>query len=351
MTPTEWAAAALAAGVAALLTGLVAASGPIDTVKARSSHYAPTPTGAGLAIMAGTAAGAALLAPGAPALAVLLGAAALLGLFGAIDDVLDMGAGVKLLAQVAAVLSVAVWGPQVSALPLAPGLTVELAPLAGVLGSALFLLVLVNAVNFTDGSDGLASGAAVISACGLAAACLLADERELAGVGVAAAAAGLGFLPWNLRRAVFQGDVGAFFSAVLLGGLGLLMAMRGVTTPYLVVFTFLPLITDVLLTLIVRARRRDRLGEAHKDHLYQRWLQATGRPHLALAWRVWGLTTVTTAIGLAFEAYAPEWAFAGLMATTASLSGGWLLLRGRLASAPARRTAAGAAPRGDRPAG
>jgi UDP-GlcNAc:undecaprenyl-phosphate GlcNAc-1-phosphate transferase len=330
LTPEVVAVAALAAGVSALLTGLVAASGPIDTVKARSSHYVATPTGAGLAILAGTAAGAALLAPGAPALAAVFAAAAVLGLFGAADDVLDLGASVKLLVQIAAALAAAIWGASVTTLPLAPSVTAELWGPVGVAGSALFLLVLVNAVNFADGSDGLASGVAVVSAAGLALGCWLADDRELMGVALAAAAAGLGFLPWNLRRRVFQGDVGAFFSAMLLGGLGLLMALRGVSTPYLVVFTFLPLIVDVLLTLIVRARRGGRLFEAHKEHLYQLWLQATGRPHVQLAWRVWALAALTTGLGLAFEEYAPEWAFAGLMATTAALSAAWVVARSRL---------------------
>lgn len=320
----------LAAGVAALGGGLIAASGPIDTVKARSSHVRPTPTGAGLAILAGTAIGAAILAPGAPALALVMAAAAALGLFGAADDLLDLGAVVKLLAQTAAALAVVIWGPHVAELPLAPDLTPALGPVLGGAGSALFLLVLVNAVNFMDGSDGLAVGVAIIAASGLALASWLAGDAELASVGAAAAAAGLGFLPWNLRRRVFQGDAGAFFSALLLGGLGLLMAMRGVATPYLVVFAFLPLIVDVLLTLIVRARRGARLGEAHKEHLYQLWLRATERPHLALAWRVWALTALTTGLGLAFEVYAPDWAFAGLMATTVVLSAGWFLTRRKL---------------------
>lgn len=341
---------ALAAGIATLGSGLVAASGPIDTVKGRSSHKTPTPTGAGLAILTGASLGIALLTPGMPAIAVLLASAAALGLFGAADDVLDLGAGAKLLAQMAAATVVAVWAVHVVALPMAPGLTAELGSAMGAAGSALFLLVLVNAANFMDGSDGLASGWAVAAAGGLALAAGLADEADVALAAGAVAAANLGFLPWNLRRRVFQGDVGAFFSALLIGGLGLLLAERGAATPYLVVFAALPLIVDVLLTLIVRAWRRARLSEAHKEHLYQLWLQTSGRSHLALAARVWALTAATAGVGLAFERYAPEWAFVGLMLTTGCLSATWALLRAR-SSAALRRTAAAVAPRDGRPAG
>ncbi|MBW3558169.1 MAG: hypothetical protein KY449_00145, partial [Proteobacteria bacterium] len=307
--------------------------------------------GALSAVLAGTAGGTALLAPGDPVVAVLLGAAAALGLFGAADDLLDLGALVKLLAQVATALLIASAATRVTTLPLAPGVLAELPTLLGVLGSALFLLVLINAVNFMDGSDGLASGWAVVAGAGLAAAAWQAEQGAVGVAALAAAAAGSGFLPWNLGRRVFQGDVGAFFSAAFLGGLGLLLAERGAVTPYFVVFAALPLIVDVLLTLVVRARRGGgRLFEAHKEHLYQVWLQVTGQPHLALAWRVWALSALTTAVGLLLELHAPEWAFAGLMLATLVLSAGWVRLRARLSTARPR-TAATVAPTDGRLAG
>ena len=56
------AGAALALAVALALAGAVSWCGPVDPVKARSSHARPTPTSAGLGVMAGTAAGGALFA-------------------------------------------------------------------------------------------------------------------------------------------------------------------------------------------------------------------------------------------------------------------------------------------------
>ena len=340
MSETAAAGALLAFALSAVLTGVIALTGPIDTVKARSSHHRPTPTGAGLAILTAAAVGTALAAQ-APALAILLACAAGLGLFGAADDLLDLGAGPKLLAQAAAAALVAGFIASVTRLTLAPGLVVDLGQWLGAGGTVLFLLVLTNAFNFMDGSDGLMAGVTAVASAGVAAAGALFNEPAVASAALALAAAALGFLPWNLRRRVFQGDVGAFFSAVMIGGLGLILASRGATTPYFVVFTALPLIVDVLLTLIVRAGRRESLFQAHRDHLYQLWLRATGRPHLELAGRVWSLTALSTAAGLLFELYARDWALAGLLATTALLSAGWVLLRRRLSSA-LPRTSAGA---------
>jgi len=344
-----WAGAAGALALAAVLSGAIAWCGPVDTVKARSSHRRPTPTGAGLAILAATAAGAAW-AGGDAAVARLLACAGLLGLFGAADDLFDLGAGPKLLAQTAAAAAVAVLAASVTVLPLGPGLSLALPAWTGAAGSALFLLVLVNAVNFMDGSDGLAGGTAVVAGGALAAAGAAFERPEVTAAALALAGAALGFLPWNLGRRVFQGDVGAFFCALLIGGLGLMLAADGTTTPFLAVFVALPLIVDVLLTLIVRARRRERLFEAHRDHLYQLWLRSTGGTHAALAGRVWGLTALTAAAGLALEVYARDWAFAGLAVATALLSAGWVRLRGRL-SDPLPRTAGAGGPTDGRRAG
>jgi UDP-N-acetylmuramyl pentapeptide phosphotransferase/UDP-N-acetylglucosamine-1-phosphate transferase len=349
LTGADGVGALLAFAIAAALAGAIAATGPIDTVKARSSHKRPTPTGAGLGLLTATVAGTALAGGSAPSIAVVLACAAGLGLFGAADDLLDLGAGPKLLAQ-AGFAALLVTAAAVTALPLWPGLAVPLGPWLGGAGSVLFLVVLVNAYNFTDGADGLLGGAAVVAGVGLALAGVLLAVPEVTTASAAFVAAALGFLPWNLRHRVFQGDVGAFFSALVVGGLGLVLAARGAATPFLVVFTALPLITDVLLTLVVRARRRERLFEAHHDHLYQLWLRSTGRPHLAVAVRVWALTALTTGTGLMLEVYARDWAFAGLLATVALLSAGWLRLRAQLASALPRTAEAGA-PTADRQAG
>lgn len=349
------------AGVAAAATfalgGLIAWCGPIDPVKARSSHTRPTPTSGGLAVVAGAAAGLALSsAQGAFAyddvqplgvLLVLAGAAALLG---AADDLFDLDPVLKLGGLAALAVAVSCGVAHVHTLPLGPELELVVGSKLGALGGALFLVVLLNTVNFMDGSDGLAAGAAAISLAGLSAPAFLAGEPAVGAAAIAAAAASLAFLPWNLRHRVFQGDAGAFFSAAMIGGIGLVLATWRIATPFLVMFTVLPLITDVLLTLIVRARRGERLFEPHRDHLYQLWLRSTGRTHLQLALRVWGLTVLTTGLGLLLELYARDWAFAGLLATTALLSAGWVRLRARLRAALPRTAAAGA-PTVDRPAG
>lgn len=302
------AGAAVALGVASAFAALVWRTGPLDAPRPRGSHSRPTVTSGGLGIIAGASFGLlafALLAPAPLAnlasTALALGFAGGLGLFGALDDLVDLGAKVKLLAQALIAVLFAVLVQRIDALPLGPGLTLPLGAVIGTLGTALWLVVATNTVNFMDGADGLAAGSLAVALAALGAASLAQGETAVAGAAFAGAAAQAGFLPWNLPgRRLFQGDAGALFSGFLAASLAVVAAGR--VSLYLMPFALTPLLTDVLLTLLVRARRGQSLFEAHRDHLYQLWLRQAGRSHAAVSLRVWLIVGLFAAAGLASEA-------------------------------------------------
>jgi UDP-N-acetylmuramyl pentapeptide phosphotransferase/UDP-N-acetylglucosamine-1-phosphate transferase len=309
-----WAALAGAAAslaVAAASSALVAWTGPLDKPRARSSHVHPTVTSAGLAVMAGAAVGLLVFAHLAPfpliglaPTALALGFAGGLGLLGAFDDLVDIGAKGKLLAQAVVGLLFAAMIARIEALPIGGGFRLPLGPVIGALGTTLWLVVATNATNFMDGVDGLAAGSIALVLATLAAAGFVEGETAVAGAALAGAAALVGFLPWNLpARRLFQGDAGALFSGFLAASLA--VTASGRVSLYLVPTALTPFLTDVLLTLTVRARRGESLWEAHRDHLYQLWLHKTGKPHVALTLRVWAIMAAYCAYGLACEA-APE---------------------------------------------
>ncbi|HTK33905.1 MAG TPA: hypothetical protein VL358_01290 [Caulobacteraceae bacterium] len=297
--------------LASAFCALVGWAGPLDAPGARSSHTRPTVTSAGLAIMAGSAMGLLVFArlagspiPGLGMAALALGFAGALGLLGTFDDLVDVGAKGKLLAQAAVGLVFAAMIARIEALPLGGGVSLPLGPVIGVLGTTLWLVVATNAVNFMDGVDGLASGSLVIVLAAIAIAGLVEGEPAVAGAALVGAAAIAGFLPWNIpSKRLFQGDAGSLFSGFLAASLA--VAASGRLSLYLVPTALTPFLTDVLLTLLVRARRGQSLFEAHRDHLYQLWLRSTGKPHAALSLRVWAIVAAYAAYGLACEA-APE---------------------------------------------
>ncbi|MHB8287456.1 MAG: glycosyltransferase family 4 protein, partial [Caulobacteraceae bacterium] len=290
--------AAIAAGLVSAVTacglaGLIAWAGPVDPPGSRTSHKRPTPTSGGLSMLAAAGLGAVVFARlcggcgGFAPLAATLALAGVLGGMAALDDLYDFGAKAKLLAQAIAGLIFAVFVARIEVLPLG-FIDLPLGPVIGSLGTALWIVVATNAVNFMDGANGVAPGAEVIALAAFALAAFGAGLPAIGGVTLAGAAACAGFLPWNLRGKLFQGDVGALFSSFLLAGLAVLATQTGAGHAtvflYFAPLALFPFLTDVLLTLLVRARRGERLFEAHRDHLYQLWLKADpGRRHLALA--------------------------------------------------------------------
>ena len=277
-------ALAWAAGVATAVavTGFAILGGLGDVPGARSSHGRTTPTAGGLGILAGLAA-TLLAASGflgrAPDLAAVVALGLGAGCLGLTDDLLGMRARTKLAAL--AVLAVgAVWalGP-VTRLPTLLWGTVELPVWLAWAGTLLWFGVVVNTVNFMDGINGLLAAtmnAAVVAFAAVAVSSGSADSFWLA----AGLSAGLvGFLPYNFRaRArVFAGDTGALTVGFLFACLPLLSVPRE-PLALVPVLLILPLLADVIVTVVVRARRGERLGHAHRSHLYQALADRVGHP-------------------------------------------------------------------------
>jgi UDP-N-acetylmuramyl pentapeptide phosphotransferase/UDP-N-acetylglucosamine-1-phosphate transferase len=334
---------AVALIVAALGAWMLTRVGPVDAPGARTSHASPTPTSGGLCLIAGAALGAwvglqsgGFAAEATPAVGAALLFASGAGVVGALDDMFDVDAQLKLLIGVVFASAFAWLAGPISRLPVLPGLDIPLAPWVGLGGAILWLVTASNAVNFMDGANGLAPGAMVVAFAALA---LAAFGRGAPAVGVcalAAAAAGCGFLPFNAAGRLFQGDAGALFSAFLFAALCLVAAGpdgRGPVDLYFGPVALMPFLTDVLLTLLRRARGRRRLFAAHREHLYQRWLQATGESHLKVSGR-------TAMIMAASGGVAVAAAFLGEAAQTLSLvlavvlcTAGWTWAGRRIATA------------------
>ncbi|MGH7150133.1 MAG: hypothetical protein ACREIU_05530 [Planctomycetota bacterium] len=233
MIPLAAAAFAACATFAAtpLVRRLALRAGVLDPPGGRKWHEVPVPRLGGLALLAGIAAtlliasGAASAgdapAPYEASLVVLLlaGVAAL----GALDDLKGLRPAQKLGIETLLALAACACGYEVRSVDL-PGIgALALGPFSLPV-TVLWFLGITNALNLIDGMDGLASGAAAISA----AACAVVASR--AGAGEAAllfgtvAGAAIGFLPHNRPPArMFLGDSGS----LLLGFSLALFSVRG----------------------------------------------------------------------------------------------------------------------------
>ncbi len=100
--------------------------------------------------------------------------------------------------------------------------------------AAIVVVGAANAVNLTDGLDGLAGGTTALCGIALGGACWLLGERELALLALALSGAAAGFLWLNAAPAkVFMGDVGSLGLGAGLGAIAvaarieLLLALAG----------------------------------------------------------------------------------------------------------------------------
>ncbi len=236
---------------------------------ARSSHKIPTPQGAGAAVIAVTLVVATLVIvardnANTHLMFVTFGAAILLAIVGAIDDLRPIAVRPRLLLQAIAVAIVVTVMPEnIRALPLLP-LPVErvLTFIAG--------LWLVNLVNFMDGIDWIMVVEVVPISAALV---MLGTVGEISPhVAIVAAALGgamLGFAPFNKPVAkVFLGDVGSLPIGLLLSWCLLALA----SNQHLVAALLLPLyfLMDATVTLTRRIWRREAFWDAHRSHFYQR---------------------------------------------------------------------------------
>ncbi len=191
-----------------LVRHLALAKGVIDHPGGHKSHVAPVPYLGGLAIMAGAVLAHVAVAGVPGRTTVILLAAILLGIVGAIDDRRNIHVLPRVAVQLAAALAAVVVGVRVN---------ITGNPVLDGAATVVWIVVMTNALNFLDNMDGLAAGLAATSA---ASAFVLASASGQKVVGTAASAvvgACLGFLIYNRRPAsIYMGDAGSLFLGYLL---------------------------------------------------------------------------------------------------------------------------------------
>lgn len=306
----------VAAAITYLVTGtvrsLLVRTGRVAEIRQRDVHTQPTPSLGGLAMFTGFVA-AFLLAQQLPALtrgfapvtpemtAVLAGGFAIV-VVGMIDDLYELGALAKLIGQFAAAVIMALTGIvfTVFFVPFGEGTTLILDQYQGVVLSAVFTVMLINAVNFVDGIDGLAAGVGMIagSAILLYSLSVLYDQGGAVSayppaiicsilVGVCA-----GFLPHNFEPArIFMGDSGAMLIGLLLSAASISASGKinlslygaadlvALISPIIVVLAAIALpVLDLVWAVIRRTARGQSPFTADAGHIHHRLL-ALGHTH------------------------------------------------------------------------
>ncbi len=254
-----------------LMMRLAPRLGMIDYPDGRRIHVTPTPRVGGWGIVFGMLVTVLLWLPLSPMVVCYLFGSIVLLLFGSLDDRFHLPPKLKFAGQLLAIIPLAVWG----------GMEITTVPLLGdayplptylSIPFAVFAVVgMTNALNTSDGLDGLAGGEALLSLGAIALLSYLDGGKEVAMIAVAVVGGILGFLRYNTHPAnVFMGDSGSQFIGFTMGFLVIMLTQNADTSIHpAVVLLLLGLpIADLLVVMLKRRRRGASMFEPSKEHFH-----------------------------------------------------------------------------------
>ena len=306
-------------------------------IRDRDVHTTPTPRLGGIAIVAGIVVALAIasqiswfalvFADPFPIIAIVISALVVLAL-GVVDDLYDLDWMTKLAGQLLIAGFLAWSSLQLISLPIGPdgGITL-LSPTLSLIVTVLAVVLVMNAVNFIDGLDGLVAGVTIIagSVFFIYSYLLSIDTAQtafnLASLVMAVLLGAIaGFLPFNWHPAkIFMGDGGALV-------VGMLMAVSTISVTGQIdpgidrsqlVPAFIPLILPFAVLVVplldfgLAVLRRIRAGKspfsADRKHLHHRLLDM-GHSHFHAVLIFYAWTAVVAFGALLFLFWAWWWA-------------------------------------------
>jgi UDP-GlcNAc:undecaprenyl-phosphate/decaprenyl-phosphate GlcNAc-1-phosphate transferase len=167
--------------------------------------------------------------------------------------------------------------------------------------TVLWLAGVVNAINWIDGLDGLASGVCFIAAVVIFTVCLFTGQPAAAMVMIALAGSLLGFLYFNFNPAqIFMGDGGSYFIGFTIAGISVVGLVKGATvTAILLPLLILAVpILDMSAVIVARLRSGSSPFAADKRHLHHRLLEL-GLSHRLTVLVIYALTLWVGSLAIA----------------------------------------------------
>jgi len=244
--------------------------GATDKPDKRKVHQKIMPRMGGLAIYISFLIGALLVNPDkAYHYPILIGSLIII-ITGVLDDMYNLNAKIKFIAQTAAAIVVVVWG----------GVQVEFInlPFGGQLQfgfldipiTVLWIVGITNAINLIDGLDGLAAGVSSIALFTITGMAMIMGNGYVIALSSIALASTLGFLFFNFYPAkIFMGDTGALFLGYIIAVMSLLGFKNVTLISFVIPVIILGVpISDTFFAIIRRLVNKQPLSAPDKSHLH-----------------------------------------------------------------------------------
>ena len=326
----------VAAAVSFLLTPLIRGRairlGVLDRPNARRVNRLPVPRGGGVAVaLAFVAVATALVAINdrfellptpaaldAGQLVALLAGGALAVTLGAIDDYFDLRARWQFVGQLGLAGGAVALGFGISFInnPFGAGLISFDGPFAAGF-TMLWILGMINSMNFIDGLDGLSSGIAVIAAITLGVISLTTQINQpfVAVLCFALAGALLGFLRWNFHpAAIFIGTSGTMFVGYTLA----ILSILGTAKVAVALLVLGVPILDTFFIIVRRAAAGRSPFTPDRGHIHHRLLDL-GLSHRQTVILIYGICGALGVLSLVLSGANQVYAFLGVFVATGAV--------------------------------
>ncbi len=291
-----------------VLKGLSRRMHMLDFPNDRKVHAQPMPKVGGVGMALGIFFPTVFLAMKDRFVLALLVGLSVIFMFGLLDDLKNLSYKIKFFGQIAAALTVMSLGPLtiVSLGDLMPG-SMSLPNVFGMF-LALFIIVgVTNAINLSDGLDGLAGGISILSFMCIGLLAFQSERADLTLIAIAAIGAIFGFLRFNTHPAtVFMGDTGS----QMIGFLAAVICIRltqyqSPYSPLMPLFILGFPILDTLMVMTERMLEGHSPFKADQRHFHHRLLQL-GLYHSEAVLAIYAIQAVLILLVYALR-YHSEW--------------------------------------------
>lgn len=268
-------AVAVSMAIIPLMMRLAPVIGMVDLPDSRKVHSIPVPRVGGVGIVIGALLPLVIWLPfDNLILSFLIGSFVLL-VFGVWDDARELDHYVKFVGQFIAAGVVVYYGDLY--VIHFPFMGLDLLPESiGRPFTVIAIVGMMNAINHSDGLDGLAGGESLLSLAAITYLAFLYDSAFIVIIAAATIGGVFGFLRFNSHPAqVFMGDGGSQFLGLALAFLVLVLTQQAnqVLSPALPLLLLGLPIADILAVFVLRARGGMNLFKATRNHIHHRLLE------------------------------------------------------------------------------
>ncbi len=190
------------------------------------------------------------------------------------DDLFTLRVRYKLLAQIIIAFITSLSGLMIQQITILNSFTIKFGPFSHII-TIIWIVSFMNAINFTDGLDGLASGIVIISSIFLFIISILTGNITVVYIILILLGSVIGFYVYNFPPAnIFMGDGGSYFLGYMYATIGLMGVQKSTMAIIFIVpivFMLIPII-DILNVICIRIKNKKNIFLPDNNHLHYKLL-------------------------------------------------------------------------------